>query len=150
MSPRVHGHDGAHALSLDQAQSAIAAGIAAAARLGVAPVSLAIVDAAAHPLAFARMDGALLGSIEVARGKARTAALFQTDGAALALALQPGGGAYTMQNTHGGLVAMAGGLMVWRDDGLPLGAIGVSGASPQQDEAVARAVLEVLTGEAKD
>jgi uncharacterized protein GlcG (DUF336 family) len=52
----------------------IAAGEAHAAEIGI-PVDIAVLDAGAHLKAFGRMDGALLGSIDIAIGKAKTAAL---------------------------------------------------------------------------
>jgi hypothetical protein len=55
-------------LSLSQAQTALAAGHARAAVLGV-PVNIAVLDAAAHLKAFGRMDEAVLGSIDVALGR---------------------------------------------------------------------------------
>lgn len=58
-----------------QAQAALAAGLARAAELGV-PVNIAVLDAGAHLKAFVGMDGAVLGAIDVAQGKARTAVLF--------------------------------------------------------------------------
>lgn len=55
-------------------ERAIAAGRAASREIGV-PMNIAVLDAAAHLKSFVRMDGALLGSIDIALGKAKTAAL---------------------------------------------------------------------------
>lgn len=57
-----------------QAQAIISAGEAKAVDIGV-PVNITVLDAGAHLKAFSRMDGAVLGSIDIATRKARTAAL---------------------------------------------------------------------------
>ena len=65
------------------AETAIAAACRAANEIGV-PMNIAVFDDAANLKAFARMDGAQLGSLDIALGKARTAALFgfNTEGSA--------------------------------------------------------------------
>jgi uncharacterized protein GlcG (DUF336 family) len=65
----------AETISSAQTATAIAADEAHAAAIGVA-ANVAVLDAAAHLKGFLRMDGAVLGSIDIAIGKARTAALF--------------------------------------------------------------------------
>ena len=125
-------------LSLSQAQAAIAAGQARAAALGV-PVNIAVLDAAAHLKAFGRMDGAVLGSIDVALGKARTAALFGITSEAVWDYCKPGAPAPGLERSNGGLMTFPGGVPVHNADGRLLGAIGVSGGSPDQDAEIARA-----------
>ena len=109
---------------------------AEAQRLGV-KVCISIVDAAAWPVAFLRMEGTILGAIDVANKKARTAALFQMDSADFAKIGHPDGGAYTLENTNGGMTSFGGGLVLRAADGMPIGAIGVSGASTEDDIAIA-------------
>lgn len=125
-------------LSLSQAQAAIAAGQARAAALGV-PVNIAVLDAAAHLKAFGRMDEAVLGSIDVALGKARTAALFGITSEAVWDYCKPGAPAPGLERSNGGLMTFPGGVPVHNADGRLLGAIGVSGGSPDQDAEIARA-----------
>ena len=110
---------------------------AEAQRLGV-KVCISILDAAAWPVAFLRMEGTILGAIDVANKKARTAALFQMDSADFAKIGHPDGGAYTLENTNGGMTSFGGGLVLRAADGMPIGAIGVSGASTEDDIAIAR------------
>lgn len=110
---------------------------AKAQRLGV-KVCISILDAAAWPVAFLRMEGTILGAIDVANKKARTAALFQMDSADFAKIGHPDGGAYTLENTNGGMTSFGGGLVLRAADGTLLGAIGVSGASTEDDIAIAR------------
>ncbi len=130
-------------LSLSQAQAAIAAGQARAAALGV-PVNIAVLDAAAHLKAFGRMDEAVLGSIDVALGKARTAALFGITSEAVWDYCKPGAPAPGLERSNGGLMTFPGGVPLRDADGRLLGAIGVSGGSPDQDADIARAAAATL------
>ena len=62
-------------VTADQVGAILAAGRAKATEIGV-PVNIAVLDAAAHLKGFIRMDGAVLGAVDVAMGKARTSVLF--------------------------------------------------------------------------
>lgn len=130
-------------LSLSQAQAALAAGQARAAALGV-PVNIAVLDAAAHLKAFGRMDDAVLGSIDVALGKARTAALFGITSEAVWDYCKPGAPAPGLERSNGGLMTFPGGVPLRNADGRLLGAVGVSGGSPDQDADIARAAAAAL------
>lgn len=130
-------------LSLSQAQAAIAAGQVRAAALGV-PVNIAVLDAAAHLKAFGRMDEAVLGSIDVALGKARTAALFGITSEAVWDYCKPGAPAPGLERSNGGLMTFPGGVPLRDADGRLLGAVGVSGGSPDQDADIARAAAAAL------
>ena len=77
-------------LTENMAQSVIVAARRAAESIGV-PVAIAVLDASAHLKAFARMDGALLGSIDIALGKAKTSALFGMNSEAVGEFSKPGG-----------------------------------------------------------
>jgi len=103
-------------------------------------VSIAIVDANGDLLAFRRLDGASLASVDISQGKARTAARARRPTKALADAVA--GGATVLLSAPG-LVLMQGGLPVmWGT--VSIGGIGVSGASSEQDEQVAQAGLTAL------
>jgi uncharacterized protein GlcG (DUF336 family) len=130
-------------LSLSQAQAAIAAGQARAAALGT-PVNIAVLDAAAHLKAFGRMDEAVLGSIDVALGKARTVALFGITSEAVWDYCKPGAPAPGLERSNGGLMTFPGGVPLRDADGQLLGAVGVSGGSPEQDADIARAAAATL------
>lgn len=114
-----------------------AAAVAEAERLGVA-VSVAVVDAGGHLVAFDRMDGAEIAGPHLAVDKALTAVAHRcptgalaadaADGAALAGLAASGGGRY---------VVFAGGLPLWAGDGRVVAGIGVSGATAEQDLACA-------------
>lgn len=104
-----------------------------------APSSVSILDAGGNLVAFARMDGSPLASIEISRGKAFSAAAMGMPSGDLLGAVQPGAPYYGFQTTHGGLpVVFAGGLPI-RRDGQLIGAIGVAGGSTDQDTKAATA-----------
>ncbi|WP_231733391.1 MULTISPECIES: heme-binding protein [unclassified Phenylobacterium] len=127
-----------HLITTQQAQAVIAAAAARAAELGV-PVNVAILDAGAHLKAFDRMDGAVLGSIDVSIGKARTAILFDARSEIVWDYCKPGAQAPGLENTNGGLVPFGGGIPLRSRDGQTLGAVGVSGGAVAQDVAIAEA-----------
>jgi uncharacterized protein GlcG (DUF336 family) len=118
-------------LTTKEAERMIGAAADKAASLGVA-VNIAVLDAGAHLKAFCRMDGAPLGAIDLAIGKAKTAALFQMNSEDLWQFVKPGGPAEGMQFSNGNLVTFAGGLLL-RKEGEIAGAVGVSGGSVSQD-----------------
>ncbi|UHD46043.1 heme-binding protein [Aureimonas altamirensis] len=130
-------------MNIATAESLIAFARAEAARDGFA-VAIWVLDTAAYPVAFARLDGANLGPIDVSRKKARTAALFQTDSLQLGQAAQPGGAIYTLENTNGGLISFGGGVVLRDKAGTVIGAIGVAGATVEADEAIAQAAAASL------
>ncbi len=126
--------------ALDDARRRTERGLMKAQELGVA-VNIAILDAGGHLVHFVRMDCALLGSIDVAVKKARTAALFRCESGALGRLSQPGGPIWGVEQTNGGLVSFGGGFPLTASDGRVIGAVGVAGGSVDEDEAVARACL---------
>lgn len=130
-------------ITSQQAEAAIAAGLARAAELRV-PVNIAVLDHGAHLKGFTRMDGAVLGSIDVSLGKARTAALFEITSEAVWDYCKPGAPAPGLERSNGGLVTFPGGVPLRARDGALLGAVGVSGGSPDQDADIARAAAAAL------
>jgi uncharacterized protein GlcG (DUF336 family) len=132
-------------LSLDQAQLVLAAAMATAEEQGTL-MDIAIVDAGGNLKTFARMDGAWLGSIDIATTKARTARYFDLPTEALGTLSQPGGPLYGIEVSNGGLITFPGGLPLKAEDGTVIGAIGVSGSTVEDDRAVAAAGAAVLGG----
>jgi len=126
-------------LTSQQAQLIIERAALRASELQVA-ASIAIVDSAAHLLAFSRMDGAALGPIDVCQRKARTSALFRCDsgdfGKVIADSQLTG-----MIQSNDGLAAFPGGKPIIVN-GQVIGAIGVSGGSAEQDHIIASFALE--------
>jgi uncharacterized protein GlcG (DUF336 family) len=129
---------GARQVTLEAAEAIIAAARQRARDIGV-PMNIAVVDDGANLVAFARMDGAWLGSIDIALGKAFTARAFDLGTDALAPMSQPGQPLYGITATnHGHVVILPGGLPL-EADGAIRGAIGVSGGEVGQDQQVAEA-----------
>jgi uncharacterized protein GlcG (DUF336 family) len=125
-------------LTLDAAQAMIERARGHATSINV-PMNIAVTDGGGHLLAFARMDGAILGSIEIALAKAKTSILFHGPSENLWEFCKPGGPAPATEYTNGGLIPYAGGVALNDADGALIGAIGVSGGLPAQDGEVARA-----------
>ena len=121
-----------------QADTASAAARKAADAIGV-PMNIAVYDDGANIKAFVRMDGAFLGSADIAMSKARTAALFGFNTEALYDFVKPGGTSPGFDRTNGGLIVFAGGIPVRDADGRLIGAVGVSGGAVAQDFEVAKA-----------
>lgn len=123
-------------LTLEEATNLCAAARDAASKLGLA-MSFAVMDSAGHLLAFARMDGAAWVSADVAQGKAWTAAAYGTPSAAQKdkMAAMPNFASAVTTMTHGMFTPQTGAVPIYRD-GTLLGAIGASGGTGEQDEAV--------------
>jgi uncharacterized protein GlcG (DUF336 family) len=127
-------------LSSHQAQIVIEGAEAKARELGL-PVVIAVLDAGAHLKAFRRMDGAVLGSIDIAIRKASTAVLFQANSEAVWEYCKPGAPAPGLQHTNGGLSPFGGGIPLKGKDSATIGALGISGGTVAQDMEVAQAAF---------
>ncbi|MDO4231227.1 MAG: heme-binding protein [Lautropia sp.] len=123
-------------LTLKQAQQVLVAAIERAEAIKV-PVNIAVVDAGGHLKAFARMDDAFLGSVDIATRKAKTARYFNMSTRALGKAAQPGQPLYGIEETNDGLVIFAGGVLLVDQNEHIIGGIGVSGGTVDQDEDIA-------------
>jgi uncharacterized protein GlcG (DUF336 family) len=132
-------------LSLLQAHAVLTAALAAAEEQGTL-MDIAVVDAGGNLKAFTRMDGAWLGSIDIAIKKARTARFFDVPTGVIGELSQPGGPLYGIEVSNGGLITFPGGLPLKADDGTVIGAIGVSGSTVEDDHAVAAAGAATLGG----
>jgi uncharacterized protein GlcG (DUF336 family) len=102
-------------------------------------MDIAVVDAGGNLKAFLRMDGAWLGSIDIAQRKARTARYFDMPTGDIGKLSQPGGPLYNIEHSNGGLITFPGGLPLKLADGTIIGAIGVSGSTVENDHMVAQA-----------
>jgi uncharacterized protein GlcG (DUF336 family) len=126
-----------------QANAVLQAAEAKAVAIGV-PVNIAVLDAGAHLKTFTRMDGAVLGSIDVATRKARTAVLFQARSEAVWEYCKPGAPAPGLELSNGGLAPFAGGIPLRDSSGELLGSVGVSGGAVTQDLEIAEAGAAAL------
>jgi uncharacterized protein GlcG (DUF336 family) len=130
-------------LTLADARIALDAGLAEADAIGQ-PMNIAVVDDGGHLLTFARQDGAIRASIDIAQRKATTSILMEAPTAALMPLVQPGAELYGLEQTAGGMVVFGGGIPVFRDGRL-VGAVGVSAGSAEQDVAVATAAVAAIS-----
>ena len=130
----------ARAISAEGARRVLASAEAEAAKNGW-QVSIAVVDPAGELVAFVRMDGASPASVDVSRGKARTAARFRRPTKALEDAIAGGRAAILgfegLTPVEGGVPVVVGGEVV--------GAVGVSGVTSPQDAQVAQAGARAVT-----
>jgi uncharacterized protein GlcG (DUF336 family) len=128
-------------ITLDQAQNAIKAALAKAGELGV-KMNIAVVDAGANLTAFARMDGAWLGSVDIAIKKAKTARFFDMNTGEIGKLSQPGGSLYNIEHSNNGLITFPGGIPIRDKSNQIIGAIGVSGDTVENDHTVAEAGIQ--------
>ena len=120
------------------------AAIAKSEDLGV-KMNVAIVDAGANLKSFVRMDGAWLGSIDIACRKARTARFFDMPTGDLGQLSQPGESLFNIEHSNAGLITFPGGLPIQTQDGEVIGAVGVSGSTVEDDHLVAQAAVDAIT-----
>ena len=130
-------------ITLTQAQQAVDAAHSKAKEMGV-KMDIAVVDVGANLKAFARMDGAWLGSIDISQKKARTARWFDMPTGDIGKLSQPGGPLYNIEHSNNGLITFPGGLPLKNSAGEVIGGIGVSGSTVEDDHAVASAGAAVV------
>ncbi|CAM1370823.1 Uncharacterized 15.0 kDa protein in dhaT-dhaS intergenic region [Tenacibaculum litopenaei] len=130
-------------ITLEQAEKMLVAAREKSTELGV-KMNIAIVDAGANLVAFAKMDDAWLGSIDIAQKKAKTARYFDMPTGAIGELSQPGGALFNIEHSNGGLITFPGGLPIKDNDGTVIGAIGVSGSTVENDHAVAEFALTAI------
>lgn len=131
-------------ITLAQAQQAVDAAHNKAKEMGVR-MDIAVVDVGANLKAFARMDGAWLGSIDISQKKARTARWFDMPTGDIGKLSQPGGPLYNIEHSNNGLITFPGGLPLKNSAGEVIGGIGVSGSTVEDDHAVASAGAAVVS-----
>jgi uncharacterized protein GlcG (DUF336 family) len=130
-------------ITCSQADSILQATRSKAEEIGIA-VCVVVVDAGGNLKGLSRMDGAWLGSVDVAIKKAKTSVLFEMETQTVWEFCNPDGPAHGIELTNGGLITFAGGIPLKTPIGQLLGAVGVSGGRVDQDASVARAGLAVL------
>ena len=122
-------------ISLERAQAAINAAVAEAKKRNW-KMNVAVVDSGGNLVAFQRMDGAQLASIQIAEHKARTAATFRRETKVFENSIQVNNFNYLL--TLDGIIASRGGIPLV-GQGRMIGAIGCSGGTSSQDEVVCKA-----------
>ena len=131
-------------IRLEQAQKAIQAAVKKAEKIDV-KMNIAVVDAGANLVAFAKMDGAWLGSIDIAIKKAETARYFDMPTGEIGKLSQPGESLFNIEHSNGGLITFPGGIPIKNGKDEIIGAIGVSGSTVDNDHQVAEAGLNALS-----
>ena len=126
-----------------QARAVIDAAVIKAAETD-SKMDIAVVDAGGNLKAFLRMDGAWLGSIDIAIRKAKTARLFDMATGEIGKLSQPGGPLYQIEHSNDGLISFPGGVPLKSASGAVIGAVGVSGSTVEDDHAVAAAGSEAV------
>jgi uncharacterized protein GlcG (DUF336 family) len=125
-------------VTLGEARKVIAAAEQKAAEIKQ-PMNIAVVDEGGNLVSHARMDGAWIGSIDISINKAFTSRAFDISTKELAQYSQSGGQFFGIHvSNHGRVMIFAGGIPLQRG-GKVVGAVGVSGGSGEQDQAVAEA-----------
>ena len=127
-------------ISLDLAQAAVQAAVAEAKKHNW-KLNVAVADSGGNLVAFARMDGAQLASIQIAEHKARAAVTFRRETKAYENAVQINNMSYV--TTLDGVIASRGGIPIVVDGKL-VGAVGCSGGTGSQDEVACKAAVESL------
>ena len=131
-------------IDLDQAQTVVAAALKKAEEISTL-MNVTVIDAGGNLKAFARMDGAWLGSIDISTKKARTARFFDMESGAIGDLSQPGGPLYNIEVSNGGLITFPGGVPLKNASGEIIGAIGVSGSTVENDHTVAVAGASAMS-----
>jgi len=125
-------------ITLEQAEKAIVAAKQKSTAIDT-KMNIAVVDAGANLVAFGRMDGAWLGSLDISIKKAKTARFFDMNTGVIGELSQPGQPLFNIEHSNNGLITFPGGVPIKNVAGEIIGAIGVSGSSVENDHTVAEA-----------
>ena len=140
------------ALTLEQARTIIAVARAKGREMGLKPLSVVVLDAGGHVLAFEREDGSAPGRFGIAQGKAYGAVMLGMGGRAqMARADQQAYFMNAVNGVYGGkVVPVPGGVLVRDAGGAVIGAVGVTGDTSDNDATAALAGIAAagLVGEA--
>jgi uncharacterized protein GlcG (DUF336 family) len=128
--------------SLDQSLELIA-GVRAEGESRSLALAMCVVDGGGHVIASARMDGAALGALQLATGKAYTAVLWGMSSGSFMQSTQPGGEDWGFNVTDPRVVVYAGGVPLYADGAL-VGGLGASGGTAAQDEECVTAAARSL------
>jgi len=131
-------------ITLDQAHAVLDAALKKARQIDT-KMDIAVVDAGANLKAFVRMDGAWLGSIDIAIKKAKTARFFDMPTGEIGKLSQPGGPLYNIEHSNDGLITFPGGIPLTDGNNEIIGAVGVSGSTVENDHLVAKAVAKAIS-----
>ena len=128
-------------LTLDQANQIISAALAASREAGYKPMGVAVLDDAGNLKAFAREDGASMFRFEVAQGKAWGAVGMGASSRVLGQRAKDNPNFFVSlaATANGKFLPQTGAVLIKNTDGLVLGAVGASGGTGDEDEAICMA-----------
>ncbi len=131
-------------LTLDHAGKIIAAALEHSHRQGYKPMGIAVLDAAGHLVAFAREDGASMFRFDIAQGKAWAAVGMGASSRVLAQRARDNPNFFVSlaATAQGKFLPQTGAVLVKSADGVVLGAVGASGGTGDEDEAICIAGIE--------
>ena len=129
-------------ISLTTADSLLNEVIERAEKKGFSLVA-AVVDRNGDLIGLKRMDNSAIGPIDVAIKTARTAALFQMHSLDFGELAKPDAPIYTIENTNGGMISFGGGVKLMHKGDL-IGALGVAGATVEEDDIIAKEAVKAL------
>jgi len=139
------------AVTLEQANTVIAAAFAKGRELGLKPLTVAVLDAGGHLIAFQRSDGSPSLRLPIVMGKAAGALGLGVSSRRIGemAAERPAFIASLGQIAPHGVVPVAGGVIIVGEAGRPIGAVGVSGDTSDNDEVCALAGIAAAGLEAQ-
>ena len=128
-----------HSLSLEQAAAIVDAALEKARQTACAPVTVAVLDAGGHLVAFKREDDSGILRPQIAQAKAWGVLGMGAGGRALAQRASAAPAFFVALTgiSHGRIAPVAGGVLIRDGEGRVIGAVGVSGDHPEKDEACA-------------
>jgi uncharacterized protein GlcG (DUF336 family) len=131
-------------IALEKANTIIAGAFAKAKDAGFKPLSVVVLDAGGHVIAFQRQDTASSLRFEMARAKAAGALALGVNSRKIGeMAAERATFVATLtQLPHGGMLPVAGGVIVKGADGYPIGAVGITGDTSDNDEIAAIAGIQ--------
>jgi uncharacterized protein GlcG (DUF336 family) len=136
--------------TLAEANAILAGALAAARADGLPPVAVVVLDAAGHPVALQREDGATMLRTDIALGKAYAAAGMGVASRVLHQRAQDNPVFFNAlsASSQGRFIPQAGAVAIRRADGTLIGAVGASGGTGAQDEAICAAGVKAAGLEA--
>lgn len=129
-------------VSFEVTQEIIEKAVEKSKQIGV-KMCIAVLDSGGNLKSFTRMDDAWVGSIDIAIKKAKTACYFAMPSDEIGKLSVPGSPLYGIEHSNDGLITFPGGLPIVDEDGILIGAIGVSGDTVENDHLVAQAGVNV-------
>lgn len=129
-------------VSFEVAQEIIEKAVEKSKEIGV-KMCIAVLDSGGNLKSFTRMDDAWVGSIDIAIKKAKAACYFAMPSGEIGKLSVPGSPLYGIEHSNDGLITFPGGLPIVDEEGMLIGAIGVSGDTVENDHLVAQAGVNV-------